>query len=57
MKDPSPPVNPRRKDQSPRVYRVYRPPVRRRASTTVLAARVVLAAVLLALVLALAAQL
>jgi hypothetical protein len=57
MKDPSRPVNPRRKDQGPRVYRVYRPPVRRRASTTVVAARVVLAAVLLALVLALAAQL
>ena len=57
MKDPSRPVNPRRKDHSPRVYRVYRPPVRRRASTTVVAARVVLAAVLLALVLALAAQL
>jgi hypothetical protein len=57
MKDPSRPVNPRRKDQGPRVYPVYRPPVRRRASTTAVAARVVLAAVLLALVLALAAQL
>jgi hypothetical protein len=57
MEEDSRPVNPRRKDQSPRVYRVYRPPVRRQASTTVVAARVVLAVVVLALVLALAAQL
>jgi hypothetical protein len=58
MKDLSRPVNPRPKDQSPRVHRVYRPPARRRASTTVVVtARVVLAAVVLALVLALAAQL
>jgi hypothetical protein len=57
MREASRPVNPARKDQSPRVSRVYRPPARRRATTTVVAARVVLAAVVLALVLALAAQL
>jgi divalent metal cation (Fe/Co/Zn/Cd) transporter len=57
MEELSRPGKPRRKGQSPRVYGVYRPPVRRRASTTVVAARVVLVAVALALVLALAAQL
>jgi hypothetical protein len=57
MKAFSRPGNSRRKDQSPRVYRVYRPPVRRRAGTMLVAARVVLAVVALALVLALAAQL
>jgi len=57
MKDLSRPGKPRPKDQGSRVYRVYRPPARRRAGTMVVAARVVLAAVVLALVVAMMAQL
>jgi hypothetical protein len=57
MKDLSRPGKPQRNDQSPRVYRVYRPPSRRRRSTAmVVVARVVLAAVVLALVAGLLAQ-
>lgn len=56
MKDLSRPGKPRPKDQSPRAYRVYRPPSRRRAGTMVVVARVVLAAVVLALLVAMAAQ-
>ena len=57
MKDLSRPGKPRPKDQNSRVYGVYRPPGRRRAGTIVVAARVVLASVVLALVVAMMAQL
>ena len=56
MKDLSRPGKPRPKDQGPRVYRVYRPPARRRAGTMVVIARVVLSAVVLALAVAMVAQ-
>jgi ferric-dicitrate binding protein FerR (iron transport regulator) len=57
MKDLSRPGKPRPKDQGPRAYRVYRPPDRRRrAGTMVVVARVVVVAVLLALAVAMAAQ-
>ena len=56
MKDFSRPGKPRPKDQGPRAYRVYRPPTRRRAGAMVVVARVVLVAVLLALAVAMAAQ-
>lgn len=56
MKDLSRPRKPRPKDQGPRAYRVYRPPDRRRAGTMVVVARVVLAAVVLALAMAMMAQ-
>jgi hypothetical protein len=48
---------PQREDQSPRVYSVYRPPARRRASTPmVVVARIVLAAVVLTLLAGLMVQ-
>jgi hypothetical protein len=56
MRDLSRPGKPRPKDQGPRTYRVYRPPDRRRAGTMVVVARVVLAAVVLALAMAMMAQ-
>jgi hypothetical protein len=57
MKDLSRPGKPRPKDQSSRVYSVYRPPARRRASTPmVVVARIVLAAVLLTLLAGLMVQ-
>jgi hypothetical protein len=56
MKDLSRPGQPRPKDQGPRAYPVYRPPSRRRTGPMVVAARVVLAAVVLALLVAMAAQ-
>jgi hypothetical protein len=57
MRSISRPGRPQRKDQGPLVYRVYRPPTRHRPSTTmVVVARVVLAAVVLALVAGLMAQ-